>query len=217
MGKCTSDSSVNTALDNSFAQFVRFGARKIILGDVVEGLGFFPRASLFGHSCTPNVEWFNLKDVIVLLTNAGVENGEDLFISLIDQTQCVDGRTEELNRLFNIVCNCYTCAALKGMQEGRWIAIVVFAVSGSGGYLSDGCHTRSFLSAYRKGICKYNARMYVVLGKITVAPGGRALFQTSEVCMICKLTPFGLRMLLASIYSLTWINMSQRFETAFRI
>ena len=114
-GRHTSD--IKTPIKHSIAQIVRSGTFKTILGDAVEGRGFFPCASLFRHSCMPNVEWFNLKDVIVLLTADTVDEGQELFISLIDHTQCFDGRAEELYRLFKMFCVCQRCIVERKLDQ----------------------------------------------------------------------------------------------------
>jgi len=51
---------------------------------VLSGLGLYPRASLFNHSCTPNVSRYNLGDVAVFRTNRMVRAGEELRISYIE-------------------------------------------------------------------------------------------------------------------------------------
>lgn len=76
-----------------------------------EGTGVFLLASIFNHSCSPNVSRYCIGDVAIFVTQKKVKKGEELCFSYIETTALADKkklRDRLLDRDF--VCACEKCA-----------------------------------------------------------------------------------------------------------
>jgi hypothetical protein len=78
---------------------------------VAVGSGHYPTIALMNHSCDPNVEWRSVNGTacIELVALRPIAAGEELFLSYIDQSQSVDKRRSELERLYGFRCECTRC------------------------------------------------------------------------------------------------------------
>jgi hypothetical protein len=81
------------------------------------GTAVYLTASLFNHSCDPNVSVsFPYNDGTVVLTAADdVEAGEELHISYVDEGMSVARRREHLRFAYGFVCDCTRCQEEAGL------------------------------------------------------------------------------------------------------
>ena len=75
------------------------------------GTGIFPLASLFNHSCDPNVFRYSLGDILVFRAARDIQPGEELFISYIPNEVLCEPR--RIRRDFlgdrDFTCSCQKC------------------------------------------------------------------------------------------------------------
>jgi hypothetical protein len=78
---------------------------------VAVGSGHYPTIARMNHSCDPNVEWkfVNGTAEVELVALRPISQGEELFISYIDQTMDVSHRREKLRSLYGFLCECWRC------------------------------------------------------------------------------------------------------------
>eukprot|EP00873_Tetraselmis_striata_P003751 jgi/Tetstr1/424015/TSEL_014626.t1 len=76
------------------------------------GTAAYRLASLFNHSCEPNVDVnFPQQDAEIVLTAArDIAEGEQLFVSYIDSTQAYEQRQKYLKWAYGFRCQCALCA-----------------------------------------------------------------------------------------------------------
>ena len=75
------------------------------------GLGVFPSASRFNHSCEPNcAQRFDAFACVVVETTRHVRQGEELTIPYVDVALNLEKRNERLERAFAFRCDCARCA-----------------------------------------------------------------------------------------------------------
>jgi SET and MYND domain-containing protein len=84
--------------------------RETVLREPV-GLGVFPSASRFNHSCEPNcAQRFDAFACVVVETTRHVRQGEELTIPYVDVALNLEKRNERLERAFAFRCDCARCA-----------------------------------------------------------------------------------------------------------
>ncbi|CAE7707888.1 SMYD3 [Symbiodinium sp. CCMP2456] len=74
-----------------------------------ESYGVFPLASLFNHTCAPNMSKVLLKDWVLLRAARDIEAGEELTQFYCDIRMPVEMRQKELQDLFGFLCGCQRC------------------------------------------------------------------------------------------------------------
>ena len=74
-----------------------------------ECYGVFPLASLFNHTCTPNMSKVLLADWVFLRAARDISPGEELTQFYCDIRMPVDMRQKELSDLFGFNCGCGRC------------------------------------------------------------------------------------------------------------
>ena len=75
------------------------------------GIGVFPSASRFNHSCEPNcAQRFDAFACVVVETTRHVRQGEELTIPYVDVALDLEKRNERLERAFAFRCDCARCA-----------------------------------------------------------------------------------------------------------
>lgn len=102
------------------------------------GLGLFPQASLFNHSCDPNcAQSFRVDEatgtvMMVVRTLRPVQDGEELTIAYIDLMQTRRKRREALWRGYAFECACRRCsndaadeAVIAASERGEEISVAV--------------------------------------------------------------------------------------------
>ena len=75
------------------------------------GCGIFPFASLFNHSCFPNIDRITVDNKLAFFVKRPVKAGEQLFISY-GMNSAVDHRDERQKKLlerFQFQCDCFAC------------------------------------------------------------------------------------------------------------
>ncbi|EGT33626.1 CBN-SET-3 protein [Caenorhabditis brenneri] len=82
------------------------------------GAGLFPIASIFNHSCTPNVFAFFERNTFIFVSR-GVKAGEELVDSygVTYQQNTLQQRTEFLASVSGFQCHCYSCEERKNVDE----------------------------------------------------------------------------------------------------
>ncbi|CAJ1397478.1 unnamed protein product [Effrenium voratum] len=84
-----------------------------------ENFGVFPLASLFNHSCAPNMAKVLLADWVFLRAGRDVAPGEELTQYYCDIRMPVEMRRKELSDLFGFTCGCPRCLFELKMQKDQ--------------------------------------------------------------------------------------------------
>ena len=105
------------------------------------GIGLYPRASRFNHSCDPNAtqSFTHTKASFVLKIHANrfIAKGEEILISYIDLTYPTWWRRQQLYRSYGFLCHCRRCVGVcdesklrcgrPGCQRGYLDAAVTYS------------------------------------------------------------------------------------------
>lgn len=77
----------------------------------VEGAGLFPIANCMNHSCDPNVisSSSHNSDRVTFVAVRPIEEGEQLFISYVDDNLTWQERNEQLQKYYDFTCSCMRC------------------------------------------------------------------------------------------------------------
>jgi hypothetical protein len=80
---------------------------------VVVGTAHYPTIALMNHSCDPNVEWRSADGTnkIQVYALRDIQQGEEIFISYIDQSLPKDERQRMLTDLYGFACTCARCSS----------------------------------------------------------------------------------------------------------
>ena len=84
-----------------------------------ESYGVFPVASLFNHTCTPNMSKVLLADWVFLRAAREISPGEELTQFYCDIRMPVDMRQKELKDLFGFTCDCPRCCFELSLQKAE--------------------------------------------------------------------------------------------------
>uniref|UniRef100_A0A1I7UHE3 SET domain-containing protein n=1 Tax=Caenorhabditis tropicalis TaxID=1561998 RepID=A0A1I7UHE3_9PELO len=86
--------------------------------DIPMGTGLFPIASIFNHSCTPNVSAFFVRNTFIFVSH-GVRAGEELVDSygVTYRQNSLPQRTEFLANVSGFKCHCQSCIENKSLDE----------------------------------------------------------------------------------------------------
>lgn len=76
-----------------------------------KAVGYFPRSSLFNHTCISSASWKTVGDLMVIRASQDIESGSEIFISYI--SALVVDREESLRKHFTNGCGCSLC-----LEEG---------------------------------------------------------------------------------------------------
>ena len=78
---------------------------------IAVGTGHYPTVAFMNHSCKPNVEWRSADGTsrLEFVALADIVEGEELFISYIDQSESREVRMEKLKALYGFTCFCPEC------------------------------------------------------------------------------------------------------------
>ena len=78
---------------------------------VVIGSGHYSTVARLNHSCDPNIEWRSVDGTnkLEFVALRDISEGEELFISYIDQTKSREDRNAELKSLYGFTCTCVRC------------------------------------------------------------------------------------------------------------
>jgi SET and MYND domain-containing protein len=75
------------------------------------GLGVYPSAAGFNHSCDPNcAQRFDAFGCVVIETEKAIRKGDELTIPYVDVRLSVDARNDRLVKNFAFTCACDRCA-----------------------------------------------------------------------------------------------------------
>ncbi|OQR95388.1 histone-lysine N-methyltransferase ASHR1-like isoform 2 [Thraustotheca clavata] len=87
------------------------------------GIGFYPRATLFNHSCLPNcIATFDGRNIEVR-TLCHIELGQELTISYIELIQTRATRQKELASSYFFNCTCLRCQGLNNwVEKEEWLS-----------------------------------------------------------------------------------------------
>jgi SET domain-containing protein len=81
--------------------------------EVGAGLLFDPVLAMANHSCDPNAEIECGGRTVQLVALREIQEGEEVFISYIDEDDPVDVRREQLKSRYFFDCNCERCVRQK--------------------------------------------------------------------------------------------------------
>ena len=82
-----------------------------------ERYGVFPLASLFNHTCAPNMSKVLLGDWVFLRAARDISPGEELTQFYCDIRMPLEMRQKELKELFGFCCGCGRCSFEKSLQK----------------------------------------------------------------------------------------------------
>lgn len=90
--------------------------------DFPVGAAVYPFASLFSHSCVPNVKRHSVDNKIAIVTAVPIKAGEQIFVSYgfgaFRMTKAI--RQEQMKR-YNFECNCIACADPESYPRLNWM------------------------------------------------------------------------------------------------
>ena len=81
------------------------------------GSGCYPRASLFNHSCSPNISFVRAGREIVFFAAKEIAAGDKMCINYIDLNYSLEERKRELRDDYGFDCQCERCAAGSAFEQ----------------------------------------------------------------------------------------------------